>query len=130
MQQADEDISPYQRIGGREGVERLVLAFYTRVLADGELAPFFFGRELKKLRHMQHEFFSAALGGDVEYTGRPIIHAHMGLGISSDHFRRFSGHLLDTLGDFPLSDDERYQLIARIDTYMDDVVAAGTGLGS
>jgi len=120
----------YQRIGGQEAIFRMVGEFYERILADTELAPFFVGRNMEKLRHMQHEFFSAALGGPINYSGRPVIHAHHGMGISRINFQRFAEHLLGTLESYAISEDERYAVIARINTYMDDVVTGGVGLGA
>jgi hemoglobin len=79
---------------------------------------------------MQVEFFSAALGGPIRYTGRPVIHAHHGLNITRLHFQAFVEHLLDTLARYPLSEDDRYAIISRVNTYVDDVVGSGTGPAS
>jgi hemoglobin len=120
--------SLFDRIGGAAGVAGLVDRFYDRVLADSRLRPYFKGVAMGKLRVMQFEFFSAALGGPVYYTGRPVIHAHQGRNISREHFQAFVEHLLDTLKEYALSDDERYAIIARVNTYADDVISVGVGL--
>ena len=121
------DVSLYQRIGGHTGVVKLVDDFYRRVLADPQLEPFFAGVGLVKLRHMQEEFFSAALGGPVAYTGRPIEHAHQGLKITLADYQRFVQHLFATLVESKMNEDERYEVVSRLNLYTHDVVSAGTG---
>jgi hemoglobin len=53
----------YAQIGGAEALETVVENFYDRVLGDAELAGFFSGTNLARLKGKQVEFFSAALGG-------------------------------------------------------------------
>lgn len=130
MNQADEQPTLYQRIGGHMAVASLIDRFYTNVVNDRELAPFFNGVSLDKLRHMQTEFFTAALGGPVHYTGRPIQHAHHGLGITRRQFQAFVEHLFETLAAFPLSDEDRYAIIARINTFVDDIASPEVSLGA
>lgn len=116
----------FEAIGGHKAVASLVDGFYRRVLADPELAPFFVGVPMDRLLKMQGEFFTAALGGPEQYKGRVIAHAHQRLPITRQHFQRFVDHLFETLGGFPLSDQDRYEVIARINLYSDDVIGVGS----
>jgi hemoglobin len=43
-----------------------------RVLADPQLAGFFTGANMSRLKGKQVEFFAAALGGPEPYTGAPM----------------------------------------------------------
>ena len=113
----------FHRIGGVPGVMRMIDRFYESVLADPALRPFFEGVEMYKLRRMQYEFFSAALGGPTAYSGRTVQHAHHGRRIAREHFQAFVGHLFTALKDCDLTDDDRFTIIARINTYADDVIA-------
>lgn len=117
----------FERVGGADGIDALVVDFYNRVLADPELGPFFEHTDTDKLRTMQREFFSAALDGPSTYTGRPIYEAHFGHGIKRRHFAKFVDHLFDTLQAFELSEREVSDIIGRINTYVDEVVG-GHGL--
>jgi hemoglobin len=112
----------YERVGGARAVEEMVGDFYRRVLADPPLRPFFEGVEMQKLRLMQREFFSAALGGPVTYTGVPLTYAHHGRGIRREHFARFVEHLLATLRTRGVGEAEALAIIGRINTYADEVV--------
>ena len=122
---ANAQPSLFDRIGGAEGVRRMVGEFYTRVLGDPGLRPYFDGVAVEKLQRMQLEFFSAALDGPAAYSGRGLQHAHQAHRISRAHFQSFVEHLFETLREFPLDENERYLVIARINTYAEDVIGSG-----
>ncbi|MEP6784021.1 MAG: group 1 truncated hemoglobin [Acidobacteriota bacterium] len=126
MNPAGPETGLFDRVGGAAGVTRLVSEFYARVMHDPKLRPFFDGVEMDKLRRMQFEFFSAALDGPTTYGGRTMQHAHQGRRIAREHFQAFVEHLFDTLKDYGLSEDDRYAIIARINTYADDIVSSGS----
>ncbi len=111
----------YERMGGDEKVTQMLHAFYEKVLTDSELAPFFAQTDIQKLVKMQHEFFSIALGGPVEYPSRRLIAAHHGRGISRKHFTKFCHHLLDTLVDHGLSSKDADQVLIRIGMYAGNI---------
>jgi hemoglobin len=118
----------YERLGGKPVVDSLIDEFYGRVLADPALAPYFSRTSMSSLRRMQSEFFAAALDGPVQYTGRPIIHAHQHLKINLVDLQAFVRHLFDTLRNFKLSEQDCYDIICRLNLYTNDVVSAGTGI--
>ena len=89
--------SIYEQIGGADALEAVVAEFYDRVLADDELAGFFSGTNMARLRGKQAEFFAAALGGPDPYTGAPMRQVHQGRGITVHHFNLVAGHLADSL---------------------------------
>lgn len=90
-------VSIYDKIGGHEAIEVVVEDFYVRVLADDELAGFFAGTNMSRLKGKQAEFFAAALGGPEPYTGAPMKQVHQGRGITMHHFSLVAGHLGDAL---------------------------------
>ncbi|WP_063008172.1 group I truncated hemoglobin [Nocardia kruczakiae] len=89
--------SIYEQIGGHEALETVVEDFYVRVLADEELAGFFTGTNMSRLKGRQVEFFAAALGGPEPYTGAPMKQVHQGRGITMHHFTLVAAHLTDAL---------------------------------
>ena len=111
----------YERVGGEAAVAALIEAFYERVLADPELAPFFAATPMETQHRMQTLFFCAALDGPFEYTGRPLATVHYGRGIRPPHLARFVGHLLDTLRGRGLDEDDVLEIVSRIDTYADEI---------
>src|SRR3954462_15154660 len=81
----------YEQIGGAQALEVIVADFYDRVLADDELAGFFTGTNVERLKGKQVEFFAAALGGPDPYTGAPMRQVHQGRGITVHHFNLVAG---------------------------------------
>lgn len=118
--------SLFDRIGGEPALDRMVGAFYQRVLADEELRPFFAETSVEKLRAMQREFFAAALGGPVRYTGRRLSEVHSGRGIGPRHLRRFLDHLLVTLWSYDISEQDAYEIVSRLNTYADEITGTTT----
>lgn len=90
-------MSIYDSIGGAPAVHAAVDDFYRRVLADPELAPFFTGTDLGRLKSHQRAFIAAAVGGSEIYQGRDMAAAHAGLAITHSDFDAVVGHLVDTL---------------------------------
>ena len=117
----DESTTLYEQIGGQKVVEQLINAFYDRVLADSELAPFFKDSSMDKLRAMQQEFFASALDGPATMSELDLSYAHHGRGIRQTHFNRFVQHLLETLESIGVDEDQQMEVIRRISTYVNDI---------
>ena len=111
----------FARIGGEKTIAELLGDFYDRVLADPELKPFFNNTSMDKLGRMQREFFSAALDGPITYTGKPLGHVHHGRGITKHHFALYVNHLIDTLRDHGITDQDAQDIIGRISTYANEI---------
>jgi hemoglobin len=113
--------SLYERIGGEKTLAAMIPAFYERVLADADLAPFFQAVSMEKLHGMQQEFFAMATGGPVQYSGRPLAHVHHGKGITKAHFAAFTGHLVDTLATMNLPQADLDEVIARVNATANEI---------
>jgi hemoglobin len=113
--------SLYDRIGGGETISALVDSFYTKVIADSELAPYFEHASMDKLVAMQKEFFSGATGGPVTYTGRPLREVHRHMAISKREFGRFTEHLIDTLKEVGVEETASYEIISHVNLYADEI---------
>jgi hemoglobin len=111
----------YSQIGGHEALEVVVADFYDRVLADDELAGFFTGTNMSRLKGKQVEFFAAALGGPEPYTGAPMRQVHQGRGITPHHFGLVVGHLTDSLSAAGVPADISEQILAAIAPLRDDI---------
>jgi hemoglobin len=112
----------YDSLGGDPGLKTAVAVFYARVTADPELAPYFAGVDLDRLRSHQRAFLMAALGGPEIFTGRPLEAAHAGRGITDEHFDRLVDHLAATLGDLGGAPSDVAQVRERLDAMRTRVV--------
>ncbi|MGB1466354.1 MAG: truncated hemoglobin, partial [Alcanivorax nanhaiticus] len=70
QQNNSNDDSLYSQVGGEPAIKAVVTEFYNRVLGDPSLAPFFRHKQRKGLEKSQVRFFSQALGGPRNYSGR------------------------------------------------------------
>ena len=95
----------YDDIGGAAAVGAAVDAFYDRVTIDPELAPYFEGVDLPRLKGHQRTFIAAAVGGPEPYLGRDMAAAHAHLQITPDHFDAVVGHLVAVLVDLEVPPD-------------------------
>ncbi|WP_422769874.1 group I truncated hemoglobin [Plantactinospora sp. WMMC1484] len=107
-------MSIYDRIGGTESVRAAVDGFYARVLADPELAPFFVGVELDRLKAHQRAFIAAALGGPQIYAGRDMTAAHAGLNVTDGAFDAVVAHLASTLAELGVSGEDIAEIAATL----------------
>ena len=116
--------SIYEQIGGAEALEAVVADFYDRVLADDELAGFFSGTNMARLKGKQAEFFAAALGGPDPYTGAPMRDVHQGRGITMHHFELVAGHLTDSLSAAGVPHEIVGKIIGAVAPLADDIATA------
>ncbi|GLC34075.1 hypothetical protein PLESTF_000172200 [Pleodorina starrii] len=110
----------YERLGGSAAVEAAVEIFYNRIIADGELAPFFQGVDMKKQRRKQVAFMTYVFGGAGAYEGRDLYKAHKNLieqhGLKELHFDLVAGHLLETLRSLNVPEDLTNEAMAVVAT--------------
>lgn len=111
----------YDRVGGAAAVSEIVQNFYARVLADHELQPFFAKTAIDKLLRMQQEFFCAALDGPSTSSGMNLSHAHANRGITRHHFNIFCQHMLDTLRERGLAEDDIMDVVHRVSVLKNDI---------
>jgi hemoglobin len=117
----------YDAIGGDTALVGVVDDFYARVLADPELAGFFAGTNLTRLKGRQVEFFAAALGGPVPYSGASMRDAHRGRGIGQRHFDLVAAHLVASLTDAGVPDATVTQIVAAVAPLAGEIVTGASG---
>ena len=114
----------FDRLGGQDALTLAVELFYEKVLADPELAPFFKGVHLGRLKDRQVRFFAAALGGPNPWRGRSMSAAHASMGITQEHFDRTAGHLVATLQQLEVDPDVIDGIVGAVAPLASDIVTA------
>jgi hemoglobin len=92
--------SLYEKIGGEKALDAAVEIFYSKVINDPDLAPFFDGISMERQRNMQKAFLTVAFGGPNKYSGRGMRAAHarpVAIGLNEKHFDKVAEHLQRTL---------------------------------
>ena len=115
-------VSDYDAIGGGSAVSAVVNDFYVRVLDDPQLAPYFDGIDMARLKRHQVMLVSQVLGGPAKYEGRPLDEAHTGLGITHDDFSAVAGHLTGAMRDAGVPDDILMRAMAVVASTEPDIV--------
>lgn len=117
-------MSLYERLGQQAGIRAAVDDFYVRVVADPELAPYFAGIDLARLRRHQTALLVQVTGGPVEYSGRDLAAGHAGLDITPAAFDRVVDHLVATLTALGVADADIDEVGAALTAHRDDIVTA------
>jgi hemoglobin len=125
-----EEPSHFDRLGGTDTITAAVDEFYDRVLNDPELAFYFSGVDIGRLKRHQVLLFSQLLGGPEGYNGRTLEVAHRGLGITDAHFDRVAEHLIGTLRDAGAPDDTIAAVGATVGGVRGDIVGDGAAGGA
>ncbi|KNE72254.1 hypothetical protein AMAG_16739 [Allomyces macrogynus ATCC 38327] len=88
------------QLGGEDGLQRIVHAFYIRLLQDEQLKHRFAGVTMHRMRHLQFHFLLFLFGGgENRYRGRSMREGHAHLHITNDEFDAVTDHLLRTIKD-------------------------------
>ncbi|CAG9462415.1 unnamed protein product [Pedinophyceae sp. YPF-701] len=121
----------YERLGGPgkadKAIAAVVDAFYERILANPELAPFFKNTDMVRQAKHQTNFVTFAFGGPNRYSGRAMNAAHKKLrdehGMSDKHFDLVAQTLAATmLEDFQLDQATVDEAIAIVATTREQVM--------
>ena len=122
---APAEVTIYEAIGGEPALVAVVDDFYVRVLADPQLAGFFAGANMPKLKGRQVEFFAAALGGPDVYQGAGMREVHAGRGIGQADFDKVAFHLTAALAAAGVPAETIAQIAAAITPLAGDIVSRG-----
>lgn len=114
----------FDLIGGARAIEDLVETFYEMMMADPELAPYFRGFSVGKIKQHQQQFLTAVTGGPNIYVGRPLRVAHAALQISAAHFDRTAEHLDAVLTVKGIDPDHRSLVLARVNALRRHIVGS------
>lgn len=121
---SEEQETLFESLGGATAVAEVIDEMYSRVIADKELAHFFQGSDVARIKRMQIEFVSAMIDGPVKYSGAELTDIHRGRGIERRHFSLFCGHMLDALASRGVSPVMIDQILGRLAMYSDKVTGA------
>lgn len=135
----DQPRTLYERIGGAEGVARIVDEITERVIADprvnfersnvregflrGKYEPWEATAEnIGRFKQHMIEFISLAAGGPAGYTGRDLRSLHQGMKITNAEFDAMVGDIKVSTDKLGLGTREKRDLLAIIETTRKQIV--------
>ncbi len=116
-QSASAQDSLYKRLGGYDALAAVTDDFLNRLATDPKEGRFFVGLSTdSKTRVRQHvvDFLCVATGGPCKYTGRDMVTAHSGLGITEEDWNIAVKSLGDTLNKFKVPAREQQDVVSAI----------------
>ena len=113
----------YERIGGADAIRAAVDLFYRKVTADDRVNHHFEGINLARLKAHQRAMITAVAGGPNQYSGRSMQDAHAHLNVTQEEFDVVVGHLVGTLNELGVPQDEIDRLAPPVLALRDDIVA-------
>ena len=115
-------VTDYDRVGGAPTIRAVVDRFYDLVLADGELAGYFTGLDLARIKRHQVLLLSQVLGGPVTYDGRDLADAHRHLRVSGAHYDRVGQYLTGLLWKLDVDTDIIFRVADTLAAVRDQIV--------
>jgi hemoglobin len=112
----------YMKYGSRV-TSGMAECLYDRVLDDPELATFFDGVDIDRLREHVADFLSVLAGGPDIYRGRDLREAHADYRISKPHFEMVMDHIAGAATELGIEPEDIAAIAAAIRGYEDDVVS-------
>ena len=106
--------SLYQHLGAKEGIGQIVDEFIPIVLADARINRFFKDTDTKHLALLLGEQFCLLSGGPCSYSGRDMVSAHEGMGVTLAHFNALAEDLQIAMENRHIASRVANELIAKL----------------
>jgi hemoglobin len=105
--------SLYERLGGADGIGRLVDDVMDAHLANPVVQPRFQSiKDLDHAKQMAREFFCAGCGGPETYTGKDMRAAHRGMNISEQEYMAVMDDIMGALEKNGIDGDTQKDVLA------------------
>ena len=105
--------SLFQRLGGAEGIARLVDDVVAAHLANPVVKTRFENvKDMPRLKKMATEFFCAGAGGPMPYTGKDMLATHKGMNISEQEYLEVMDDIVSAMDKNRLGADVKNEVIA------------------
>jgi hemoglobin len=113
----------YQRLGGAEGIARLVDDAVATHLANPLVKSRF--EQIKDMEHIKkvsREFFSAGSGGPSTYTGKGMLGAHKGMNISEQEYLAVTDDIMLAMDKNSIDADSKKDVLAILYSLKGDII--------
>lgn len=103
----------YQRLGGAEGIARIVDDVMAAHLANPLVKTRFENiKDIEHAKRMAFEFFCAGTGGSEPYTGKDMLTAHKGMNISEQEYMAVMDDIVGAMTKHSVDDTTKNEVIA------------------
>jgi|SRR5919199_167578 hemoglobin len=116
--------SLYEIAGGGDALKLAVDRFYERVVTDPQLAGYFEGQDVSRIKRHQVLLLSQVLGGPAQYDGRQLGEAHAHLHVNAPDYDRVVEHLVAVLRELGVDDSVISAVGGVVEGVKPDIVTA------
>lgn len=113
----------YDRLGGHPVLTGVVDDFMVNAAADPRIARRFRDADNARFKAALVQQLCVSTGGPCAYTGRPMIDAHAGMGISDAEFNAMTQDLRRAMVRRAIPVDTQVEFVAALEPLRDDVVS-------
>ncbi len=120
-----QELSLFERLGGKGAVNAAVDIFYEKVITDSRIKHFFDAVDMGRQRNKQKAFLTFAFGGAPNYPGKNLREAHkklVDMGLKDEHFDAVIENLGATLQELNVPDDLIQEAAAIALSTRDDIL--------
>ena len=114
--------SLYERLGGTEGIQRIVNDLVDNHAENSRISLRFAETDLDKLKKGAAEFFISGTGGPNVYEGKDMVSAHKSMNIGNDEFMAVLDDAMAALEKNNVGQREREEVIYILLSLKGDVV--------
>jgi hemoglobin len=122
-----ESASPFtppswEQVGGTNTMRRVVDLFVDRAVVDPKINYERHGKypqnphSIARTKSLAFAFLSSALGGPLQYNGRPLADIHRPMAIQAEELDAFLGHFQDAMRECGLPASVVLHVLAAVDT--------------
>ena len=115
----------YEKIGGKDTVDKATHFLYVNLLRDERLRPFFEDIDIKKQERKMGAFLTYIFGGNSLYTGRSMRRAHESIvkqGLNDEHVDAMIECVCETLREMNIDNNQIGEIAQIIEKHRDDVL--------
>lgn len=113
----------YQRLGGAEGIARLVDDVMAAHLDNPIVKTRFENtQEIEHVKRMAREFFCAGTGGPEVYTGRDMLTAHKGTNISEQEYSEVMDNIVGAMTKNGIDERAKNEVVAILYSLKDNII--------
>ena len=117
--------SLFEKIGGKETVEKASHFLYVNILRDHRIKHFFENVDIEKQKRKMSAFLTYIFGGPSLYTGRDMRRAHKDAvdhGLNDDHFDAMIDCVSEALDELRIDNKTINEVTKTIEKHRDDVL--------
>src|SRR5262245_40480212 len=119
--------SLYERLGGQPAIEAVASGLVDRILADNRINKWFTHasstpENTKAYKEKLTAFICTSVGGPCKYTGRDMVAAHKGRGVTSEAFNAVADDLSKQLDQLKVPAKEKKEVMDLVGSLKPSIV--------